>query len=199
MVCDKALQDHCVANKGVISRVRKQNAALMNEQGQYKEAIRSFNQDVKELKGKLEEADRQKQKFQEEVTTLREKVETVRTDAVQKFKTSQLFIDSCADYYDTGFDDYLKQVASAFPELHLSEITMDVPEPMTPVRNIVTDDDDGTPKSKLPPKDDGRIVLAQPAVNPPPAPVSKIPMVAVDADDPQPQKNGGNLVDAPNT
>ena len=74
---------------------------------------------------------------------MREKVETTKTDVVQKFKTSQLFIDSCADYYDTGFDDYLKQVASAFPELHLSEITMDAPEPMTPVRNVVTDDDDG--------------------------------------------------------
>ena len=43
----------------------------------------------------------QKQKLQEEVTSLREKVETVGIDAVQKFKASQLFIDSCADYYAT--------------------------------------------------------------------------------------------------
>ena len=63
---------------------------------------------MKELKRKLKEADRQKQKFQEEVTALREKVEMAGTDAVQKFKTSQLFIDSCADYYGTGFDDCLK-------------------------------------------------------------------------------------------
>ena len=48
------------------------------------------------------------QKLQEEVTALREKMETVGTNAVQKLKTSQLFIDSCADYYDTGFDDCLK-------------------------------------------------------------------------------------------
>ena len=41
-------------------RVRKHNATLMNEQGKYKEAIRTFNQEVKELKGKLEEADCQK-------------------------------------------------------------------------------------------------------------------------------------------
>ena len=41
-----------------------------------------FNQEVKELKGKLEEADRQKQKLQEEVTALREKVERVGTYAV---------------------------------------------------------------------------------------------------------------------
>ena len=70
--------------------------------------MRTFSQEVKELKEKLEEADRQKQKLQEEVTALREKVETARIDVVQKFKTLQFFIDSCADYYGTGFDDCLK-------------------------------------------------------------------------------------------
>ena len=42
---------------------------------------------------------------------------------------------------------------------------------MTPVGNVVTDDEDGTPKSQL-------------AVNPPPASVSKTSMVTVDVDDP---------------
>ena len=73
------------------------------------------------------------------MTALQEKVETAGTDVVQKFKTSQSFIDSCADYYGTRFDNCLKQVASAFPELELSRISMDAPEPMTPTRNIVTD------------------------------------------------------------
>ena len=50
----KALQDRCVAKEGVVGRVRKHNATLMNEQGQYKEAVRTLN---KEVKGKLEEAD----------------------------------------------------------------------------------------------------------------------------------------------
>ena len=123
---------------------------------------------------------------------LHKKVETVGTDTIQKFKTSQLFIDSCADYYDTGFDDCLKHVASVFPELDLSEITMDAPEPTTPVGNVVIDDDDDSPKSQLPPKDDGVIILAQPAVNPP-APVFKPPVVIVDVDDPQSQKGDENL------
>ena len=128
---------------------------------------------------------------------LRQKVKTVGTDAVQKFKMSQLFIDSCADYYGTEFDNCLKQVASAFPELDLSEISIDAIEPMTPIGNVITDDEDGTPKSQLPPKDNDGVVLAQLAVNPPPAPVSKTSMVTVDVDDPQPQKDGGNLADAP--
>ena len=60
LVCVKALQDRCVANEGVVSRIRKHNATLMKEQGQYKDTIRTFSQEVKELKGKLEEADRPK-------------------------------------------------------------------------------------------------------------------------------------------
>ena len=70
MVRVKALQDRCLAKEGVVTRVRKHNATLMNEQGQYKEAMRTFNQEVKELRGKLAKAVFQKQKLQEEVTAL---------------------------------------------------------------------------------------------------------------------------------
>ena len=73
---------------------------------------------------------------------MREKAETVKTNAIQKFKTSQLFIDSYADYYGTGFDDCLKQVASAFSELDLFGISMDAPEPVTPARDVAIEDDD---------------------------------------------------------
>ena len=83
----KALLDRCIAKEGVVTWVRKHNATLMNEQGQYKEAVRTLNQEVKELREKLVEASSQKQKFQEEVMALQEKVETAGTDAVQKFKT----------------------------------------------------------------------------------------------------------------
>ena len=52
----------------------------MNEQGQYKDAMRTFNKEVKELREKLVEAGSQKQKLQKEVTA--------GADAIQKFKTS---------------------------------------------------------------------------------------------------------------
>ena len=169
----------------------------MNEQGQYKEAMRTFNKEVIELKEKLVEVDSQKQKLQEEVTALREKVETTGTDAVQKFKTSQSFIDSCADYYGTRFEDCLKQVASAFLELDLSGISMDAPEPVTRTRNVVADDDDGIPESQPLSKVDGSVVLAQPAITPP-ALVSETPVVTVDADGAQSQKDGGTPADALN-
>ena len=94
------------------------------------------------------------------MTALREKVETAGTNVVQNFKTSQSFIDSCADYYGTGFNDCLKQVTSAFPKLDLSGISMDVPEPVTLARNVIIDDDDGIPESHPSPKVDGGVVLA---------------------------------------
>ena len=79
----KALQDRCIAKEGVVTRVRKHNATLMNEQGQYKEAMCTFKKEVKELKEKLAEANCQKQKLQEEVTASHKKVKTTGTDAVE--------------------------------------------------------------------------------------------------------------------
>ena len=54
----------------------------MNEQGQYKEAVRTLNNELKEVRGKLEEDDRQKEKLQQEVTALSERVETAGTDVI---------------------------------------------------------------------------------------------------------------------
>ena len=143
---------------------------------------------------KLVEEDSQKQKLQEEVTALQEKVETAGTDVVQKFKTLQSFIDSCADYYGIRFDDCFKQATSTFPELDLSGISMDAPELVTLARNVVTDDDDGIPESQPSPKVDGGVVLTQPAITPL-APVSKTPVLTVDADNTQSQKGGRTPAD----
>ena len=70
-----------------VTRVRKHNATLMNEQGQYKDAMHTFNQEVKELREKVVEVASQKQKLEEEVTALKEKAEMAGIDVVQKFKT----------------------------------------------------------------------------------------------------------------
>ena len=88
------------------------------------------------------------------MTVLEQRLQTAGVDTVRDFKASQLFIDSCAGYYGTGFDDCLKQVASAFPGLDLSGITMD-------------DGEDGPLHSAATQEADGVVVLAQPAANPP--------------------------------
>ena len=82
MVRVKALQERCLNKEETVTHDRKYNATLMNEQGQYKDAMRTFNKEVKELREKLVEAGSQKQKLQEEVTALQEKAKMVGTDAV---------------------------------------------------------------------------------------------------------------------
>ena len=62
-MCVKALQDRCVAKKGVVTQIRKHNTNLINEQGQYKDAIRTLNQELKEVREKLAEANRQNEKL----------------------------------------------------------------------------------------------------------------------------------------
>ena len=67
--CDSPSRSlHCEGS--VVTRVRKHNAHLMNEQGQYKDAVRTLNQKLKEVREKLGEAGRQNDKLKEEVTTL---------------------------------------------------------------------------------------------------------------------------------
>ena len=88
------------------------------------------------------------------MTALGQRVQTAGVDAVRDFKASQSFIDSCAEYYGTGFNDCLKQVASAFLGLDLSGFTMD-------------DGDDDPSHSAATPKADSVVILAQPAANPP--------------------------------
>ena len=46
----KALQDRCVAKEGVVTQVRKHNTNLLNQQAQYKEAVRTLNQELKEVR-----------------------------------------------------------------------------------------------------------------------------------------------------
>ena len=138
----------------------------MDQQAQYKEAVRLLNADLKDVREKLGEAENQQKKLKEELSSLRAQVETAGTDAVQKFKTTQSFIDSCADYYGTGFDDCLKQVASVYPELDLSGITMDASVPMTPAGDIVADKDDEPLNLDFLLNDAG-VVVAQPAVTTP--------------------------------
>ena len=66
----KALQDRCVAEEGVISRLRKHNKTLTNDQDQYKDALCNLNKEVMELNEKLKEKTHQREKEQEAKASL---------------------------------------------------------------------------------------------------------------------------------
>ena len=54
----KVLQDRGVAKEGVITRLHKCIKNMTDGQKQYKKALRTLNQEVKELREKLEEEGR---------------------------------------------------------------------------------------------------------------------------------------------
>ena len=89
------VQDRGVAKERVIACLHKRIELLTEEEEQYKGAICSLNEEVKNLEGKLEEEGCQrmseqevKEKVEKELTTLLEQVETARVDAVNEYKAS---------------------------------------------------------------------------------------------------------------
>jgi len=70
----KALQVKGVANKGMITRQEKRIKNLTNGQDQYKDALHTLNQEVKELKEKLEKEGRQRKKHQEAKETAKKEL-----------------------------------------------------------------------------------------------------------------------------
>ena len=85
-------------------------------------------------------------------------------------------------------------MASAYPELDLSGIPMDAPEPVTPAKDVATENDDVVLESQPSPVVDGGVILAQPAITPA-ALVSKTLELIVDADGVLLQKSGGTPAD----
>ena len=81
-----------------------------------------------------------------------------------EFCISQPFFDACGIYYGEGFEDCLKQVRAAYPNLNLSQITIDTIVPPTfEGEDIVSDetvDSIHTIKEEVETND---VVIAQPA------------------------------------
>ena len=83
-----------------------------------------------------------------------------KANAVKEFKDSQAFIDSCAEYYGVGFEDWLKQVKSNYPNLDLVKVSMDAPLPTTPVGDAVPEETEDSIESDQDTQDNG-FILAQ--------------------------------------
>nr|POE53886.1 hypothetical protein CFP56_27572 [Quercus suber] len=59
-------------------------------------------------------------------------LEQAKADAMAGFQTSQPHYDKCGGFYGNGFNDYLKQVVSFYPNLDLSQVVIDDTVPLTP-------------------------------------------------------------------
>ena len=125
----KAFQDRWVASKGggVIRWFYKCQEIESKEQAQYSEAIRTLNQELTaktkalaEETRRVKEAKKAKTNLATELASLCEQMEKARADAMVEFHISQPFFNAYGIYYGEGFEDYLKQVRVAHPNLDLS-------------------------------------------------------------------------------
>lgn len=67
-----------------------------------------------------------------ELVALCEQMEKAKVDALAGFQTSYSYYDECGGYYGDGIDDFLKQVATIYPDLDLSQVVTDDTVPPTP-------------------------------------------------------------------
>lgn len=67
-----------------------------------------------------EEVEKAKTNLKTKPTAVRKHMVKAKAYTVAKYCVSQPFFDACGIYYGDVFDDYLKQVGAAFPDLDLS-------------------------------------------------------------------------------
>lgn len=94
-------------------------------------------------------------------------MEKARADVVAKFRISQPFFNACGVYYGDGFEDCLKQVKAAYPNLDLSQIVIDDTVPPTPGGDDTVSDEtvDSVHTIKQEVKEADGMVIAQPALD----------------------------------
>ena len=78
------------------------------------------------------------------LTTLRGQVDKEKAYVVVEFRVSQPFFVACGAYYGDGFDNCIKQVGSIYPNLDLSQITInDIVSPTLGGDGTVSEEPDG--------------------------------------------------------
>ena len=78
------------------------------------------------------------------LTTLRGQVDKEKAYVVAEFRVSQPFFVACGAYHGDGFDNCIKQVGSIYPNLDLSQITInDTVSPTLGGDGTVSEEPDG--------------------------------------------------------
>ena len=70
-------------------------------------------------------------------------MEKAKVDVVAEFHVFQPFFDVCSIYYGIGFNDCLKQLGAAYPDLNLSQIIIDDTIPSTPGGDDIVSEETG--------------------------------------------------------
>ena len=145
----KGLMDRCLNREVALERVRAKAKQTEGELGQlhkWKSTMeKKFDlseQARKELEQKTEEAGKALEVKEKEVQDLKEKLRQAKEVAVREYRDSDALLGELGGSFLQGFDDALRQVKKAYPELDVSMINVNDQDQTSalPVASENTDD-----------------------------------------------------------
>ena len=124
--------DRCLNREAALKRVRAKAEQMENELGQLKkwkstmEKKFDLSEQVrKELEQKTDEAGKALEVKEKEIQDLKEKICQAKEVVVREYRESDTLLGELGDSFLQGFDDALRQVKKAYPELDVSMINVD--------------------------------------------------------------------------
>ncbi|XP_030958872.1 uncharacterized protein LOC115980799 [Quercus lobata] len=131
LVMMKGLMDRCLNREAALERVRSKLGQTEEELGQLHKWKATMEQKFalsektrEELEQRTEEAGKALKVRADEVKDLKKKLRHARDDAVSEYRNSESLLKELAGSFLQGFDDSLRQVKKAYPDLDLSMITL---------------------------------------------------------------------------
>ena len=141
--------DRCLNREAALKRVRAKAEQMENELGQLKkwkstmEKKFDLSEQVrKELEQKTDEAGKALEVKEKEIQDLKEKLYQAKEVVVREYRDSDTLLGELGDSFLQGFDDALRQVKKAYPELDVSMINVNDQDQTSalPVASENTDD-----------------------------------------------------------
>ena len=123
--------DRCLNREATLERVRAKAEQTEDELGQLRKwkstMEKKFDlseQARKELEQRTEEAGKALEARDKEVKDLKEKLRQAKEDAVREYRDSEALLRELGGSFLQGFDDALRQLKKAYPDLDVSMINV---------------------------------------------------------------------------
>ncbi|XP_050268455.1 uncharacterized protein LOC126712941 [Quercus robur] len=132
LVMMKGLLDRCLNRESTLDRVRAKAEQTEEELGQLhkwrskmEKKLELSEKARKELEEKTASALTAIEKKEAEIKELKEEIRHVKEVAVEEYRCSESCLGELSDSFLQGFDDSLRQVKKAYPELDLSMVKLE--------------------------------------------------------------------------
>ena len=123
--------DRCLNREAALERVRAKAEQTEDELGQLHKWKSTMEKKFdlsektrKELEQKTEEAGKALKDKAEEIKDLKKKLRQAKEDAVSEYRDSKALLKELGGSFLQGFDDALRQLKKAYPDLDVSMITV---------------------------------------------------------------------------